>query len=501
MNSLPPIPSGPELERQREMSEPDGLPVLPNAWSASVLLTPFGDSIAPITNSSQLAVARIEVSSIGAMSWMRVKLYLTQDLLAFDFLFSSVDGPGSSFRSEWFWIDSSLQPPQIYGPFKTTLRVPGPQFLEDNHAQWGNRYPLMCTDTNPLGIECDHWVIPTPGLFDHGSWYTFRKDTGNLFRIHTMDTCNPMMIPILGSYFIANLPSVQPGISEDTDQLVGRLIAGSTIERPGYWNPLITQEEIQHAVASPISVAACTLEEIQGIIPGFSPASPGTPLPEWSHNTYIEGWCLAQDLFPYSVRVFYQWTGDEQSRHQAIFIGEGSVPGSGNYLQRHDTCLSASQTDLPFYNWDRGTNSWQPAPGDPPLPGLGLPKPDWLARSGASIMGQIRGNPNFALQPDEVLNLIAAESRLGGGELTIFWVWFLANGVSTLFSEAKYMNSLSHRLQLLDYTVFMRNAPVTPANFENPFGGTAQPERSGKYIRKHLGKFHGARAGNPHSRK
>jgi hypothetical protein len=85
-------------------------------------------------------------------------------------------------------------------------------------------------------------------------------------------------------------------------------------------------------------------------------------------------------------------------------------------------------------------------------------------------MGQIRGNPQFGLAADEKLNLIAAQAPRGGGELAIFWVWFLENGVGMLFSEGNYMNPLSHNLQVIDYNLFMRNAGLTQDDFSNPCG-------------------------------
>jgi hypothetical protein len=160
MSKLNPIPSGPEIQSQWLSNRPAALPELPVAWSASVLGTPFGDSIAPQKTYSQLAVARVESATVGYESWMRVRLYLTQDLQFFDFLFISVNNPTqpTDFKSEWYWIDSSPggRVRKVHGPFKSTLRVPGPQFLKENHATWGNRYPLMCTDRKPEGIDCDH---------------------------------------------------------------------------------------------------------------------------------------------------------------------------------------------------------------------------------------------------------------------------------------------------------------------------------------------------------
>jgi len=153
------IPDGWSLDQQWKDSKPTAPPTLPSTWSASFLLSPFGDSISPLANFSQIAIGTIEYSYTDAFSGMRVRLYNTQDLLHFDFLFvSNADG------AAWYWLDSKPNGPvkNVYGPFATTLQVPAPTFFADKNADWGNAYPLM-------GIDCDHFVIPTPDTTDHGS--------------------------------------------------------------------------------------------------------------------------------------------------------------------------------------------------------------------------------------------------------------------------------------------------------------------------------------------
>jgi hypothetical protein len=89
---------------------------------------------------------------------------------------------------------------------------------------------------------------------------------------------------------------------------------------------------------------------------------------------------------------------------------------------------------------------------------VGLPYPNWLERDGALISGKIRGNPQFGLEADQTLNLIAAQAPRDGGELATSWLWFLENGVGMLFSDGNHLNPLSHNLQLIDYNLFMRDA-------------------------------------------
>ena len=65
---------------------------------------------------------------------------------------------------------------------------------------------------------------------------------------------------------------------------------------------------------------------------------------------------------------------------------------------------------------------------------MGVPYPNWWQCDGAIIISKIRGNPQFGLEADQTLNLIAAQAARGGGELAIFWLWFLKNGVGILLA-------------------------------------------------------------------
>jgi hypothetical protein len=487
---LNPIPTGPEVQYQWLANRPAKLPELPEAWSASVLATPFGDSISPEPNSSQLAVARVESATAGTEGWMRVRLYLTHDQRYFDFLFISVDDPDQSFKSEWYWIDSSVsgQIAQVYGPFTTTLRVPVRQFLKNNGAMWGNRYPLMCTGRNP-GIDCDHWVITTPGAqADHGSWYSVRRDTGHVLRVFTMDSTNPMMLPFVGACFMANFASFEERVSVETRKLVEVVKAGGSVARADYWNPLVTQQDVMRAFKFPLAYAKCTEADIQHVLPGFTASPrPEPPPPAWSKKLYIEAWALAVDLIPYRVRVCYSFPDGERSKQQSIFIGWGQTPGAGSYFKRTDTCLHPGGTDMPYFEWNDAAGWGDPKFCLPSLAGIGPPFPDWPSRDHAVIMGQIKGNRDFGLEKDEVLNILAGMNPGAFGALGTFWVWFLENNVGMLFCEGNFMNSLSHTLQILDYTLFEKDAPVEDSDFSNPcLNVQSPPPRSSRNVSGHF---------------
>jgi hypothetical protein len=482
-----PIPAGSKIDADRQSNTPSSVPKLPASWTATVLLSPFGDSISPLSNPAQLVVGVIESSVTSSESWLRAGLYLTQNQRYYEFVYMS--GIGNQQQSVWYWIDSDPQGPvkNIYGPFRTTLTIPGSAFLEAAGAQWGNAYPLMCTDKNVKGIDCDHWVLPSPGSTDHGTWCAFRKSTGCLFRIFMMDSTNPLMIPILGSFYIANVPTFTAKVSDMAESVVEKIKSGAAKACTGYWNPLVTQEDIHRAMAFPIAEAGCTPHDLEAVIPGFTATRSDAGLPRWSDQTYIEGWTLGTDFIPYFTRVCYLWTGRADSKQQTVFIGLGTVPGQSTYLQRTDTCLNMTGTLQPYYEWQTQTNGWTFTRCLEPNPPVGLPRPDWLARDKGKIMAQIRGNPNFGLATDQTIRLIAAELPRGGGELAIFWLWFLEDGTGMLFSEGNYMNPLSHNLQLIDYNVFVQNAGLTQGDFSNP----CAPAVAAQQAELKIGEVHG----------
>src|SRR5262249_30655319 len=157
---------------------------------------------------------------------------------------------------------------------------------------------------------------------DGQSWYAFRW--GCLFRILTMYPTNPQQFPILGSYYIANIPTfTQNAVSDSSMQLIQRIKEGPVRAMPSYWNPMVTQQDIHRALAYPLASAPCTSSDIQALLPGFIPMPAGVALPSWTDQVYIEGWTLYIEVVPYRTRVCYLWTGDDNSKQQSIFIGNG----------------------------------------------------------------------------------------------------------------------------------------------------------------------------------
>lgn len=450
--NLSQMPDPSELIAKSDRAKPSQPPILPEQWRAQFLLTPFGDMQPPMENYDQLVVADVTYK-YGANPWMRVSLYLTEDLRYFDFGF--LDG-------QWYWLVSTPGGPVTgqYGPFKTPLEIPAPDFVGATKGRYGNTWPIM-------GRECDGWVIPTDT--DHGSWYSFRTDTGDLSRIFTFDTDNPVKVPILGSYYLANVAAF--AAQEPDEDLPAQLRSLAATEPPAaVTNPMVSQEDIQRALAAPLASAPCTLAQIQALIPGLVPA-PGGTLPVWSDQTFIRGWTLGTDFIPYETRVYYWYSFGQQ---QSSFIGLGLKPGNGNYNEMQRTCLysfagepSRDYTDIPQYAFANG--EWKPQCCDGKIPGIGVPRPDWVAAANGQIAASITGNPAFGCQPGETLNLIRCPFQRGPNEEALFWVWFTAEQVGVLFTEANFLKSTDHSLQLIDYEEFEREASwITAADFDDP---------------------------------
>src|SRR5262249_18544812 len=150
---------------------------------------------------------------------------------------------------------------------------------------------------------------------------------------------------------------------------------------PGYSNPLVTQEDIQAALATPLSSLPCTVADIQAIIPGFTPNPSNVSIPVWTNQTYISGWTIGTDFIPYITSVYYDY---DRKLQQTIFVGLGTSVGLGSYYQRQDCCLSASQTDIPQYYW--ANSQWVATCCDGNIPGVGLPRPDWLSADGGIVV-------------------------------------------------------------------------------------------------------------------
>jgi hypothetical protein len=433
-------------------------PILPPSWTAAGLLLAFGDANPPLANYDQLVVANIAYDSTGGEPAMRVSLYLLEDLRYFDFLFTS---------GQWYWLVSEpgQAPTGYYGPFPTSLRAPSPDFLAQNAATYGNSWFIADTPT-------DGWVVPTlipPGsdIPPHGTWFSMNSESGALWRVLNLDNYNPLNIPILGSYYLAYLPGFKPTGAQNLLSLV----SGS----PNSGNApsaMASQRDIQAAMAKPLAVAPCTIAQIQDLIPGISFPSSQPPPPAWTDKTFIQGWTIGCDPIPYWTQVWYWWSNRTQ---RTSFVGYGSTAGTGTYKSRMDTVLYANFFTSPVYSL-ASNGQWLPSCPNPCYPGVGIPRPDFVAADKGVVKATISGNSAFGLSPHQTMLMIGASMPRGpnkqGIDVTsLFWFWFTDDQKGVLFSEGNFIDTVvAHDLQVIDYEYFERNASdnVNANSFEDP---------------------------------
>jgi hypothetical protein len=442
-----------ELEAERRSRQPMKRPSLPNHWRASVLLSPFGDGKPPMRNHSQLCVADISYRHAHRVRVLRCRLHLLEDLTYFDWLF--VSGP---FGTRWYWLVGEPGRPITgwYGPFDTPLEVPEPDFLVRRQARFGNAWSIS-------GIMTDGWVVPTDDPPTRGSWFSFRRDNARLMRLLNIDCGNPLRMPVLGAFFLANVAEFTASTSPELEEIC-EAVASAPQGKVALDNPLATQRDIQAAIADPLSVATCTIAQIQSLIPGLSPPPARPPgLPQWTDKTFIQGWSIGLHCTPYYTEIHYWWA---RRRQRSMFVGWGPGPGQGTYFYRLDMVLYADYTTLPAYEW-KGQD-WEKVACLPCTADIGVPRPDFADMG--KIKATIEGNKHFGLEKGRKLFVIAAEMPRDQDTLSIFWLWFTDDQKGVLFSECEIAQELKHALQVIDYVVFDQNADthVDDTSFADP---------------------------------
>jgi hypothetical protein len=476
MNTNPhPTPS--EYAAARAIREAAGPPALPDNWTATVLLSPFGDALKIMPHHDQLIVAQIDYSYGGDNEIMQVGVYLLESLLFFKFAFINTAAGGV-----WYWLNAAPggAHSSAAGPFKTPLVVPSPSFLADRGATYGASWPLA-------GVPTDGWVIPTPpqpNIDAHGTWFSMRADNGYLWRVLNLDSNNPLNIPFLGACYFANIASFAPQSAGHLDALAKSLRATANPKSPLPPSLMVTQRDLQTAFADPIFSSPCVLADIQSVLPGINPPpGPLMPPPQWTDKVHIQGWTIGTDFIPYQTEVWYWWS----YRHQrSMFIGLSDSPGKSTYQNRQDTVLYNGYTTIPNYLWE--PSGWVKSSCDNCIPGVGIPRPDFVSADGGVIKGVITGNAAFGLGPDQLLMLIGVSmdrgvNSSGQAVLSLFWFWFTDDQKGVFFSEGNYVDTVvAHNLQTIDYSLFTRNADseVNQQSFPDPcfVPNCAAPPRS-----------------------
>ena len=445
--------SPPELEAERRSRQPLEPPSLPRHWRASVLLSPFGDGKPPMRNPSQLCVADISYRHAHRVRVLRCRLHLLEDLKYFDWLF--VSGP---FGTRWYWLVGGPGRPITgwYGPFDPPLAVPEPDFLVRRQARFGNAWSIS-------GIMTDGWAVPMDDPLTRSSWFSFPRDNSRLMRLLNIDCGNPLGIPVLGAFFLAHVAEFKASASRELEDLC-EAVASAPQGKAALNNPLVTQRDIQAAMANPLSEATCTVAQIQSLIPGLSPPPARPPgFPQWTDKTFIRGWSIGLHRIPYYTEIHYWWARRLQ---RSMFVGWGPKLDQDSYSYRLDMVLYADYTTQPAYEW-KGQD-WEKVQCLPCIANIGVPCPDFADMG--KIKATIEGNKHFGLKKGRMLFVIAAEMPRDQDILSVFWLWFTDDQKGVLFAECEISPELKHALQLIDYVDYEQNADthVDDTSFADP---------------------------------
>lgn len=462
------LPGANEIRERYRLDDAVAPPAFPPIWRTPFILSPFGDATPPLGQSyDQLALADItyaanwaDLSGAGIL----VDLYLFETLICITFFFRDMpDG-----TTQWWWLckDSPGGPVRnSYGPFPTSLRVPNQAFLQPGgyNAQWGGLWKAALRPGN-------HYVVPTARNGQQfGSWFMVDASSASHavpIRVANIGADNALGLPILGSYFLA-LSSGRNMVSGGVPDIEHALGPDGALNGPtGYGNPLVTQKELQAAIANPLCSCACTPADIAALVPGLE-ATPGWPLPEWTNQVYIDGTTIGESLLCYPTTVFYNdqlanpSVPSEPGRQLSRFINFGAQ-GQGELGQRQDEILYWATANAVQYRWDQ--THWD-AYCKEVIPGIGYPRRNFPALSGSSVKGCVRGNGDFGIGPGDTLYFVVSGPMPRPGTASIFWWWFMQDQTGVLFSECELATPPDHALSLVDYGEFQRNATWIDESF------------------------------------
>ena len=440
-------------------------PVFPKAWTATALLTPFGglNASAPLTTSDELVVATIYYFPIGRGGVLRIRLYLLESLLYYDFFFQTDPETGQTI---WYWLISDPSDPNpnakwnnLFGPFPTTAQMLAPTFLGDKQFSYVGTW-------NVVNQPCDGFSATTGQA---GTWFSFLAQTNTPSRIMNVDDTNDFKIPVLGAYYLVNFITFNPNPSLDV----------ATIERAAENNapsgnapsPMLTLQDIQTAMSNPPSGArqmSCTPADIAAIIPGIShPQSQPRP-PAWSDQVLSNCYMMGQQTYPFYCQVYYDYTVNKSQT--SVFVTQDT---SGQYNSRQDMVLPRG-TVGPALNYDWTGNDWTascytPGGGDVPMP-----VPNFVHAGGGICRAVIRDNPYFGQGRVTIWSV-----SLGG--VSDFWYWFDARQRGVVFSLAP-----ASSLTMIDYQTFVQTPNFQPCIFDEPTTGLPECTDAVAEIRQKL---------------
>jgi hypothetical protein len=454
MSSLPCIPVPPPAEIQAKLFPKGELdPVaFPAAWRANLLLTPFGGvSNQTISPTDQLAVASLLYDGTGLTErFMRIGLYLLETRKYYDLFFRTA---GES--TQWWWLVSDpanpvALPTGAFGPLTTAAAVPPRDVLGTMGfsyvGTWNVQGRSCDTFAASIGQHQDGQGQPTPNA---ASWFWFDGSSGDLMRIMNVDPANTTKIPVLGAYYLIHAVDVSSQASKLSD--VYRVCANARPVTSAPSSMLTYADVIKALAAAPGGAgAACSLTDIQSLVPGIAPGPSTISPPAWTNKINSECYMIAQDTYPIYCQVWYDW--DRGQQVTAFIFNDGN----GNYTVRQDEHLPKGAVG-PAINYSWSGTQWRPGCCQANGGFVPMPRPDFVAAGNGRCRGLIQGNP--------VLGDVSIWSvRLGGPSNSAdFWYWFDNQERGVIFSLAP-----AGSLTIIDYQTFLQNPQIQDCIFENP---------------------------------
>jgi hypothetical protein len=419
---------------------------LPAIWNAPVLLTPFGGAVvSAFPDGDQLVIGNVTYdASDPNLRLMRVGLYRFESLHYYDFFFATANG-----QTRWWWLVSDpghpeRLPAQAIGPFTTTLAVPPPDFLSQTGLKHAGSWEIY-------GRACDAFAGRSHATA--GTWYWFDAGSGDLARIMNIDPANDFQVPILGAYYLVDIPQLRT-LSTSNLADVYRLCAQASPPAAPPWSIVTLPEILAAMAAAPAGASSpCTLQQIQALVPGIHPATGGMHPPSWTHRVRGESVQIDKRFDdPLYSQLWYDWNRGTQV---TVFVGKD--PSSGAYSRFDQILPKGSPGPLVLYAWNGST--WTPSCCYAQGSIVGMPRPDFV-RTG-TCRAVLKNNPHLG---SLAIWSVRLTDRQGGWSAN-FWFWFNEHEEQLLFALAP-----PNVLTSIDYQSFVRDAVIDACVLVDPCG-------------------------------
>jgi hypothetical protein len=441
-----PVPSPQEVQ-QKLFPHGKIQPItFPAVWNAPVLLTPFGGAVvSAFPRGDQLVIGNVTYdASDPKIRLMRVGLYRFESLHYYDLFFATAHG-----QTRWWWLvsdpDHPERPPaRAIGPFTTTLAVPPPDFLAQAGLTHRGTWELY-------GRACDAFAGRSH-VKTAGTWYWFDAASKDLVRIMNIDPANDFQVPILGAYYLVDIPHLSTLSTSNLADIYRLCPQDPPPARAGL---IVTLPEILAAMAAAPDGASvpCTLQQIQALFPGIHPATAGMPAPSWTHQVRGESVQIDQH---YDDALYSQlWYDYDRGTQVTVFVGKD--PGSGDYSRFDQILPEGSAGPMVIYAWDG--SAWTPSCCYPKGSVVGMPRPDFV-RTG-TCRAVLKNNADLGSLAIWSVRLTDRQ----GNWIANFWFWFNEHARQLLFSLAPPTGLTS-----IDYQSFVRDAVIDPCVLVDPCG-------------------------------